>query len=160
MRLALRSAMEETPASTEKQRSRRMDAMWSSQARRDWWLAYHLTDLKSFIVRDLETGTTTLVMFAASGTTQVVSFVSSPRINAHGRYVAFVSSATNLVNGFVAGGPSSVSGQLYLRDLATSTTTLVSHRMGAPNAGADGSVESVAMSADGRYLVFTGSPAA
>ena len=128
--------------------------MWSSQAGRDLVAGLSLDGFEELYRRNLETGTTTLVTFAASGTTAAQSFVYSPRISADGRYVAFVSSATNLVNGFVAGGPSSVSGQLYLRDLATSTTTLVSHRMDAPNVGTDGSVESVAMSADGRYLVF------
>jgi hypothetical protein len=69
-------------------------------------------------------------------------------ISADGRYVAFISNATNLVSG--------VSGtQLYLRDRKASQTSLVSVAIGG--SPANGNVSSVSISADGRYVAFVSS---
>ena len=63
-----------------------------------------------------------------------------------GRYVAFLSTATNLV----ASGPNAYMGA-YLRDRASQTTTLESYR---PN-GTPTSATHVAVSGDGRYVWFS-----
>jgi hypothetical protein len=74
-------------------------------------------------VRDLQTGTTT-VAGRASGAAGAIadepSFANS--ISPDGRHVAFESAARNLVPGMTANSVS----QIYLRDLQTATTTLVS----------------------------------
>jgi Tol biopolymer transport system component len=71
-------------------------------------------------VRDRQTGTTTLVSRSSAG---VVGDEGSaePAISGDGRYVAFFSSATNLVSGDTNG----VS-DIFVRDRQTGTTTLVS----------------------------------
>lgn len=75
--------------------------------------------------------------------------VSAPFMSADGRYVAFVSAATNLVEGV-----SSTTPQLYRRDMLTQTTTLVTAQPGgilATNTAVyDGSI-----SDDGKSIVFT-----
>ncbi len=86
-------------------------------------------------LRDLSgpTPTTTLVSVLPDGsaggnsnsTTEIFYNVGT-RISADGRYVAFLSQASNLVPGFVDGNPSSQS-DLYLRDLLTGRTALVSY---------------------------------
>lgn len=98
-------------------------------------------------VRDLAHGTTRLASAASDG--QMANKGShSPSLSADGRMVAFVSKASNL--------SSSDSGKnlshIYLRDLATGITTLVSKsRKGKP---ANGNSSRPAMSADGQFLAF------
>ena len=72
--------------------------------------------------------------------------------SADGRFVAFRSTASNLVPGQT--GPLSGAG-IFMRDLATGRTVLVSHKAGDPaeKRAAAGIVFSV--SADGRYVAFT-----
>ncbi len=75
----------------------------------------------------------------------------SPAITPDGRYVAFVSSATNLV-------PNDVNGvaDVFVRDRETGTTTLVSVGPGGVQAdgeSSDGLPPSI--SADGRYVAFS-----
>jgi Tol biopolymer transport system component len=100
-------------------------------------------------VRDRATDATTRVNVATGGTQANENCSDGPislemAISADGRYVAFDSTATNLVAG---GGPHDV----YVRDRVTGTTTLVSVPMGDfPNVGSD----SPAISADGRYISF------
>lgn len=98
-------------------------------------------------LRDTVAGTTILVNVAAGG-----GFSSGrayrPEISADGRYVAFVSNATDLVPGFGTAGKD----QVYVRDLALGTTKAVSvSRTGAtpPN-----SANRPSISGDGRYIVF------
>lgn len=72
-----------------------------------------------------------------------------PRISRNGVYVAFISTATNLVEAETTG-----SGDVFRRDLAAHRTVLVSKdRFGGP---ADDSAlgGAPAISADGRYVVF------
>ncbi len=79
-------------------------------------------------------------------------------ISNDGRYVVFISTATNLVQGQQ---DVNLAEDVFLRDLATGTTTLVSRSMDSPvkagNAGsgiaADG--RAPVISGDGRYVVFT-----
>ena len=72
---------------------------------------------------------------------------SDPDISADGRFVAFESAASNLVAGDTNGAP-----DVFMRDLRTGTTTLVSAaRGGGPGNGASGAP---AISAGGGFVSF------
>src|SRR2546427_76073 len=68
-------------------------------------------------MRDLETGTTKLVSVAAHDAAGGTSASHSPAITPDGRYIAFVSTATNLV-----AGVTNTYGEVYVRDMENSTT--------------------------------------
>ena len=98
-------------------------------------------------VRDLQTGTTTRASVTSDGQ-QSNGFAWGPAISADGRYVAFYSSATNLVEGDTNG-----EGDVFVRDLQTGVTT----RVGVASSGVqpDRGVGVPAMSADGRFVGFS-----
>lgn len=91
--------------------------------------------------------TTECVSVATSGV-QADSYSSPPAISAGGRFVAFVTRATNL-------DPADTNSEadVCLRDLATGTTELVSVALGG-GSGNRGSYQP-AISSDGRYVAFT-----
>jgi Tol biopolymer transport system component len=77
---------------------------------------------------------------------------SAPSISADGRYVAFDSSASNLVE-----GDTNRAADVFRRDRTTSTTVLVSVTVaGAPATGSSGQA---AISADGRMVAFASTAA-
>src|SRR5207247_9122486 len=78
-------------------------------------------------VRDLKTGTTTLVSVNSAGTGSGNSSSGLPVISADGRFVAFVSSATDLV----ATNDTSGTDDVFVGDMKTGTTTLVGNNGGA-----------------------------
>jgi hypothetical protein len=94
-----------------------------------------------------------------SGTTERVSVDSSgaqgnaesyyPSISADGRYVAFWSSATNLV-----GGDSNRSEDVFVRDRQSGTTERASVDSGGVQGNGDSYSYSNSISADGRYVAF------
>ena len=89
--------------------------------------AHTKTGIETVYVRDMDTGTTTAVSRANGPTGEIANEESQAySISPDGRYVPFVSRATNLVPGM----ESNIYPQVYLRDLQTGTTTLVSQ---APN---------------------------
>jgi Tol biopolymer transport system component len=95
-------------------------------------------------------GTTSLIS-KDSGATAGNGNSSTPSVSGDGRYVAFVSGATNLVGGF--------SGQqIYVHDRntgANGTNSLISRdNSGTPNAGNQSS-SAPSISSDGRYVAFT-----
>jgi hypothetical protein len=104
-------------------------------------------------VRDVLTGRT-IVASRASGSNgaEADGEAFAPTISADGRWVLFESDASNLT-------PDSTSGifQVYVRDLATNTTTLVSRMSGA--GGRPGPVDSFpfGISADGRSALIESS---
>jgi Tol biopolymer transport system component len=111
-------------------------------------------------VRDLITGTTTLVTADAGGAgggngrhgAPNDFFDGGPQISADGHYVAFSSSSTNLIAGFVdANGNQST--DIYVRDLVAGVTTLVS-RAATAATGGNGASRSVVLSGTGRYVAF------
>ena len=106
-------------------------------------------------VRDLEEARTTLVS-RATGTDGAAanSYSFDADISADGRYVAFHTPATNLVDGVPAGVE-----QVYVRDLRDATTTLVSRATGAQGAIGDGSSSFASISADGQFVAFDSSAA-
>ena len=98
-------------------------------------------------VRDTVAGTTTRVNTDSSGN-QADRISEHVSISADGRYVAFTSSATNLISGDTNGG-----WDVFVKDTQTGTTTRVSTDS-AGNEANSGSYGSVGISADGRYVTF------
>jgi Tol biopolymer transport system component len=99
---------------------------------------------------DAQDAVSTLVSADLNGAVPPNGVCKAPVVDANGRYVAFVSNATNMV-----ADPDPVVGafHVYLRDTQTSTTRLL-------DAGTDGVGSGVspavmpAMSTDGRFLAF------
>jgi hypothetical protein len=99
------------------------------------------TNARSDVFRkDLQTGAVVLVSSSTSGVSNGVS--DQAVISNDGRYVAFRSSATNLV-----ANDNNRAADIFLRDVQTGTTTVVS--VGANRASANPSI-----SGDGRYVSF------
>jgi trimeric autotransporter adhesin len=99
--------------------------------------------------------TTSLVTLAPDGSTPADGSSATPVVASGGRYVAFQSTATNLVS-----IPSSGTQQLYWRDMCTGvasgctpSTSLVSLASDGASPGNGPSVQP-ALSSDGRYVVF------
>lgn len=103
-------------------------------------------------LRDLITGKTTLVSVAGdSVSANAPSF--GPSISRDGHFVAFLSAATNLVKQL---NLSSSVVNLFLRDVLAGTTTLVSIDPSGKN-GATSDVRDIALSPEGRAILFVGS---
>jgi Tol biopolymer transport system component len=103
-------------------------------------------------VRDLEANTTTLVSRASGPAGSKANHAASASaISADGRFVAFVSTATNLHP-----DDSDTTFDVFVRDLHQNTTKLVSRASGAAGAKADADsvAPPLAISGDGRYVVF------
>lgn len=101
--------------------------------------------VRNIFLRDRQSYRTTLVSVDPSGQGSGNGDSTDPVLTPDGRYLLFTSRASNLVAGS--------SGQaLYLRDLQTNTTRLVSTSpYGAP---ANGDSGSAVLSPDGRYVAF------
>jgi Tol biopolymer transport system component len=93
-------------------------------------------------VRDLVNGTNSLVSVGADGGPALGGNSENALISADGRYVVFISAATNLVT-----GPVNTNANVFRRDLQTGTTALVS-------VGTDGDASFPVISPDGRYVAF------
>ena len=104
-------------------------------------------------IRDLQTKTTTLVSVNQFGTDSGNGNSGSPAVSADGRFVAFSSSATDLVTTQVTGGRG---GNVFVRDRQTGTTTLASVNRNGTDGGNGGS-ELPSLSADGRFVAFRSS---
>jgi TolB protein len=101
-------------------------------------------------VRDLQANTTTLVSRATGASGANANGNSWARaISADGRFVAFVSAATNLSPD---DGDTTI--DVYVRDLQTGTTTLLSRATGASGVKGNGGSFEPAISADGRFVAF------
>ena len=102
--------------------------------------------LSDIFVRDRQSGQTSRVSVDNSGA-QADRASFTPAISAGGRYVAFVSEASNLVpgdtNGFF---------DVFLRDLQTSRTMRIS--VDSAGAEANGRSLKVVINADGRFVAF------
>src|SRR4028118_584161 len=99
-------------------------------------------------VRDTLTNTTTRVSVDSAGNQGNDDSSSSPSISPDGRFVAFFSSASNLVPGDTNRYP-----DIFVRDTLTNTTTRVSVNS-AGNQRNFGSYEP-SISADGRFVAFS-----
>jgi Tol biopolymer transport system component len=102
---------------------------------------------QDIFVRDLSTNTNTRVSVSSTGN-QANQDSFTPSISADGRFVAFNSSASNIVP-----GDTNNENDIFVRDLLTNTTTRVSVS-GAGNQGNRRS-SSPSISADGRFVAFS-----
>lgn len=107
-------------------------------------------------VHDRQTGVTTLVSRRSDGL-QGNGPSSDPGISGDGRFVAFVSYATNLVAGdtrlcLSPGGFDYNCGDVFVHDRQTGQTTLVSRS--SSGAYGDGESDQPAISGDGRFVAF------
>ena len=99
-------------------------------------------------VRDLLTGSNVLASVALDGISTGNGSSSAPSISADGRYVAFTSTASDLVlDDF------NKASDIFVRDLQAGTTTLISVAADGVTPGNQASY-SPAISADGRYVFF------
>jgi Tol biopolymer transport system component len=110
-------------------------------------------DVQDVFVHDRHTEQTRRVSVANDGTQAdaISSQYASPTISGDGRFVAFVSHASNLVAGDTNG-----TADAFVRDLRTATTDLVSRASDGThgNGWAGGNVS---ISADGRFVAFDSS---
>src|SRR6185436_5813993 len=88
-------------------------------------------------LRHLATSRTELVSRAAGSARAADAGSFAPAISDDGRWVAFVSSATDLVAVYVGSAP-----QVFLRDLTGAVTYVASNKAGDPSAGGNGSAAS------------------
>lgn len=102
---------------------------------------------RDVFVRDLLLGTNVLVSVATNGAS-ADGISTEPSLSADGRYVAFTSSADNLV-----GGDTNRSPDVFVRDLQTGVTSLVSVKANG-NGSANGASYSPIISSDGRFVLF------
>lgn len=100
-------------------------------------------------LRDRRDGTTRLISASLSGRPGNGDSVE-PSISASGRYVAFVSSASDLVT-----DDTNAQADVFVRDLRTGTTRRVS--VTSTGAQADGASTHAQISADGRFVTFQSS---
>ncbi len=106
------------------------------------------TNSKSDVfVHDRQTGQTTRVSVASDGS-QGNSDSSRPAISADGRYVVFLSDASNLVAGDTNGAQ-----DVFVHDRQMGQTTRVS--IASDGSQGNGHSSATAVSADGRYVAFT-----
>jgi hypothetical protein len=99
-------------------------------------------------VRDRTLGTTERVSVATSGAEGNAASGPDLAISADGRFVAFASAASNLVDGVTLASP-----EVYVRDRLLGTTTCVSVATGgAPGCFRAG--DGIGLSADGRFVAF------
>jgi Tol biopolymer transport system component/subtilisin-like proprotein convertase family protein len=108
---------------------------------------------QDIFVRDLQTGSTVLVSANSSSTAtgNAASYISE--ISGNGRYVTFISDASDLV-----ANDNNTTSDVFVRDLVTNTTTLVSvNSSGTGGGNASTTIGSLRISSDGRYVTFTSS---
>ena len=117
------------------------------------------TDIHLF---DRETGTVAVVSHKdGAPLTGGNRWSYSPRITPDGRYIVFLSGASDLFAGQIdpnnAGIPANSEHGLdvFVRDRAAGTTTLVSHAAGSAATTANGISTYATFSADGRFVAFT-----
>jgi Tol biopolymer transport system component len=97
---------------------------------------------------DAQTGTNALVSGSLDNVTPTTGLCDLPVLSSNGRFVAFISSATNLVTNPLAAGF-----HMYVRDLQAGATQLLDTDTNGVGAGVD-SMAAPAMSADGSVVVF------
>jgi len=107
--------------------------------------------LSDVFVKDTATGLTTRLNTDSSGSQATGGTSTAAAISADGRYVAFTSTATNLVSGDTNGLLDS-----FIKDTLTGITTRISTDS-AGNQATGGTSSVAAISADGRYAVLSSS---
>jgi Tol biopolymer transport system component len=102
---------------------------------------------RDVFLRDLQTGETTRVSVSSSGA-EANGDSFAPALSADGRYVAFSSAASNLVD-----GDTNDANDIFIRDRQANTTTRVS--VGFDGSQANGGSDQPSLSGDGRLAAFT-----
>ena len=102
---------------------------------------------RDVFVRDLQMSETTRVSVSSAGA-EANGDSFAPAISADGRYVAFASAASNLVD-----RDTNDANDVFIRDRQTNTTTRVS--VGVDGAQANGGSDQPSLSGDGRLVAFT-----
>ena len=111
-------------------------------------VAYDTNGATDVFVRNLQTGTTTLVSVNQFGTASGNGGSGPAGISVDGRFVVFVSGASDL-----AANDTNGIYDVFVRDLQMGTTTLVSvNRFGT--ASGNGGSHSAVISADGHFVAF------
>jgi hypothetical protein len=107
-----------------------------------------------FFLYDTQTRSSTLVSHSY-GSRKVAANAGSNRavLSKSARWVAFTSPASDLVYGFR--DMNDASQDLFLFDSRTGAVTLVSHAPGEPTTGADQTIQTQAISPNGRFIVYT-----
>lgn len=116
-----------------------------------------LNRIADVFLRDVQNGTTTLISAGAKATNSTALSVSSeaPDITPDGRYVAFFSTATNLVAGV------GTSGEIYVRDVLGGATIWAStnaHSLMQSNQATSAAISfNHAISTNGNFIAFESS---
>jgi Tol biopolymer transport system component len=105
-------------------------------------------DMSDVFVRDMQTGQTSIVDLAPDGSLPKLG-ASGGAISSDGRYVAFTSQSTNLVV-----GDTNQAADVFVKDLATGTTTRVSVASNGSAGNAASGNAPGAFSSDGHHLAF------
>ena len=101
---------------------------------------------------DLATGATIRVSEpSGGGEPDAVARFAPPAISADGRYVAFVSNATNLLG---PGGDGNGGPDMFVHDAVTNTTERVNVAFGGGESAPLADDDNIAMSDDGRFVAF------
>lgn len=108
--------------------------------------------VQDVFVHDRQTGQTTRASVASDGTQGTSIFIVYPSISADGRYVVFESDSSE----FVTGDTNNAS-DIFVHDQQTGETTRVSVAPDGTQGDVNRSSLSPAISADGRYVVFSSS---
>jgi Tol biopolymer transport system component/plastocyanin len=121
----------------------------SADGRRVAYQAQRRGGESAVYVTDVRNGRTQLASRGSRSAPRADDGVYDPAISGDGRRVAFTTAASNLGAGGLRG-----STQVFVRDLAARTTTLVSRANGATGAIANEYSADPAISRDGRYVAF------
>jgi hypothetical protein len=105
-------------------------------------------EASDIFIRNLLTGANVLVSAGTNGKPALGGSSATPVLSGNGRFVAFVSAATNLV-----AGRASRSVDVFVRDLDAGTNLLVSASTNGTGGG-NGDSSAPLISADGRYVAF------
>ena len=132
-------------------------ASWNPSITGDGEVAGFWSGASNLVAGDTNGADDVFVRDRQAGTTERVSVVSGPvesdgassehAVNADGRYVAFMSTADNLVAGDTNGAP-----DVFVRDRQAGTTERVSVAGDSTEGNADS--EAPSLSSDGRYVMF------
>jgi uncharacterized repeat protein (TIGR01451 family) len=99
--------------------------------------------------RDLVTGTTRLVSASRLGTGSANGASRQPALAAGGRWIAYASDSSDLVTNAIP-----TPGNVFLHDLLSGTTTLISRSTNQSAAGANSPSQAPVLSRDGQIVAF------
>jgi Tol biopolymer transport system component len=108
---------------------------------------------RGVFVQDLLSGTNILVSMDTNGLAGAGGLSSDPSISGDGRYVVFTSSASNLTPGDDKSSSATCAQDVFVRDLQTRITSLISTNATGSGPG-NGDSYSPVISANGRYVLF------